>query len=481
MASIRKSLALSLAAKYSDLAISTASIIVIARLLTPAEIGVWSVGVAIAALAYVVRDFGVANYMIQEKELTPERISTALGVAIVIAWTMGLILVAVSGAIARFYGEPDLRQVLVVLSATFLIIPFSLPIMGLLRREMAYGALYIVSVANAIVHATTAITLAVLGYSFMSLAWATLVSALATLLVATILRPQAARFRPSLKEWQRVAQFGGTFSATVMIARIGGNAIDLIIGRILGFAALGLFSRANGLVGVFHRDIMGAIANIALSAFATQSRENQNLKTSYLKSICLVTVLAWPVYGFLGLMAFPIVRILFGSQWDAAVPLVPILATAVAIGATWNLISQVLIATGQVHRFFRSELIIQPTRILLIILAVPFGLEAVAASQIVFHFIGMLVYYKQLSYSILISYREVLEATSQSIFVTILSLIVPLVVSLLMRPDPASIWLPFILAAIGAVCGWIVGVAISNHPVKKEVDLAVQRLIVWHR
>ncbi len=82
---------------------------VIARLLTPAEIGFYSMGKAVVALAHVVRDFGVGNHLIQERELTQDRMRTALGVAIVIAWAMALVLFAASGAIARFYGEPGLR------------------------------------------------------------------------------------------------------------------------------------------------------------------------------------------------------------------------------------------------------------------------------------------------------------------------------------------------------------------------------------
>ena len=88
MPSIRKALALSFASKYSSLAIHTAAVMVLARLLTPAEIGVYSVGAAVVALAHVVRDFGVGNYRIQEKELTAERISAALDVVVLIAWAI---------------------------------------------------------------------------------------------------------------------------------------------------------------------------------------------------------------------------------------------------------------------------------------------------------------------------------------------------------------------------------------------------------
>ena len=97
MASIRKALALSFAGKYSSLAIHTVAVMVLARLLTPAEIGVYSVGAAVVALAHVVRDFGVGNYLIQEKELTTERIRTAFAVTLVIGWTMAAVLFALSG------------------------------------------------------------------------------------------------------------------------------------------------------------------------------------------------------------------------------------------------------------------------------------------------------------------------------------------------------------------------------------------------
>src|SRR3972149_3650089 len=117
MASIRKSLALSFAAKYSDLVISTVSVIVIARLLTPAEIGVYSVGAAVTALGHA-------------------------------------------------------------------LLPFGSPVVSLLRREMAFGALYVVGVTNSAVHAITAITLTILGFSFTSLAWAALAAAAATAIAA---------------------------------------------------------------------------------------------------------------------------------------------------------------------------------------------------------------------------------------------------------------------------------------------------------
>ncbi len=63
MASVRRTLSLSLSSNYSNLAIHTIAVMVLARLLTPAEIGVYSIGAAVITLAHVVRDFGVGNYL----------------------------------------------------------------------------------------------------------------------------------------------------------------------------------------------------------------------------------------------------------------------------------------------------------------------------------------------------------------------------------------------------------------------------------
>ena len=221
---------------------------------------------------------------------------------------------------------------------------------------------------------------------------------------------------------------------------------------------------------------MSAITSVALPAFSIEHREYRNLKASYFKGVGFITLFAWPFYGFLGLMAYPVVRILFGSQWDAAVPLVQILSIAVAIGASWNLIGQVLVACGQVQRILKSELIIQPSRILMIVLAAPFGLEAVAGSQIIVYFIGMLLYYRHLFQVTEASIGEVLVATLPSLGVTLWSLIAPLLVILLMKVGPEDVWPPFGLALFGSGLGWIVGLMLSNHPAKAEISFTLSHL-----
>ena len=79
MTVVRKALLFSFAERYLAIVIGLASNLVIARLLTPLEIGVYSVSLAVISIAQVLRDFGVAGYLVQERELNEDHIRTALG------------------------------------------------------------------------------------------------------------------------------------------------------------------------------------------------------------------------------------------------------------------------------------------------------------------------------------------------------------------------------------------------------------------
>jgi len=108
--SIRKAVIISFAENYSTMFIGFIGIMLIARLLVPAEIGIYSVASAVTSIAQMMRDTGVGNYLIQECELTRERIQTSLTIAIITSWTVRGLLYLSSSWAADFYNEPGLAD-----------------------------------------------------------------------------------------------------------------------------------------------------------------------------------------------------------------------------------------------------------------------------------------------------------------------------------------------------------------------------------
>ncbi len=472
MTSVRISLLISLAEKYSVTVINIISTVIIARLLTPLEIGVYSVGLAFVAIAHTLRDFGVGNYLIQEKDLTEDRIRTAAGVTLLLAWSLALLLALGSGLISEIYSKPEMRSVLLILSLSFVIIPFSSPTLALLRRDMAFKALYQIRIVSAIVHSSVAVVLAWLGYSFESLAWASLAGVSTTAIIAAFHRPKMGIIWPNLVEWRHVASFGGKSSLDALITQIGMNAIDLIGGRLLGFAAVGIFSRAQGLISMFSREFTSAVGQVALPAFAAGHRAGLDLKEPYLKAVGTLTLFAWPFYGFLAFMAYPIIRIMFGDQWDAAVPLVQILAVAGVSASTWALCGQILLGMGKINELLKAQIILQTTRVIIVFIGASYSITHVAVGQIVFYVFTYFVFYRALKPLIYITNMDILRATWKSAMVAVISSIVPAFALFYMQPGPDNLWPPLMVACCGMGTGWLAGIYLFKHEFGEEITNA---------
>ena len=476
MASIRRSLIWSFAGRYSTLTISVISTMILARLLTPEEIGIFSVGYAVLVLGHALRDFGVTGYLIQEHTLTRDRIRSAFGVTMFFAWTMAGVIFATSDAVSEFYGEPGLKDVLNILCITFLLLPFNSPVVALFRRDLAFDKIYRINVARALANSATSIILASHGFGFASLAWASVAGTVTVLILVSIMRPKDTWMLPGWKECRRVFAFGGRTSAAALITEVGNSAPDFVIGRVIGFDALGLFSRARGLFELFNRSVMMGIIRVVMPAFARKDRAGEDVLHIYLTGLCYITVLAWPFFIFVGFMAFPIVRFMFGDQWDAAVPLIQIMCFGGILLPFNTLARPTLLALGAATHNLRVHSIVQPVTVLVVIGAAYHSLEAVALQVPVMAAFMFVVSFKYVRMHIGISPHGIWNAVSKSAGVAIVSGIVPGLVYMAMNTYTVSVWLVLPISAIVTGCVWLGSLLLLRHPFRKEIALLWSKL-----
>lgn len=469
MTSVRKSLSLSFAETYGRFLLEFGFVIVISRLLTPSEIGVFSVGMAFVALAHVLRDFGIGNYLIQEKELTRDRIRTAFGVTLVMAWTIAALIFLLRGPVAAFYEEMQMADILAVLAINFLVLPFGNPIVALLRRDMNFTAYFWIQIGGTVIRIALSIWLALDGMGPMSLAWGAVAGAVATAIIAMAFRPDLALILPSFKEWRRVARFGGMSSAGFLVSEVGVNAPDMIIGKVLDFASVGIYSRAYSLIRNFNLVFSGAIMKVALPAFAQKLRDGDDIRTPYIHTVQLLTVIAWPAFLFLGAYALPIIRLFFGDQWDAAAPVAQVLCIAAFVSTPAMLSGQVLVASGHVTQNLQIQIVSQGARVGLLLAAAPFGLIYAAASQIlvyVVHFSSVQYHFSRL-YNLRL--RDTLFSALRSLLTTV-PLLVPIAVHRAIQPDVGAIGFAELgLAALVYGLVWLLFIYLLRHPICDEI------------
>ena len=137
----RKSLAYSFLDRYASLVIGIVSSMLIARLLTPTEIGVFSVTMVLLMFVSTVRDMGAGQYLIQEKNLTTERIRAVWTVQLGLGFALAIIVLLASHPVAVFYREPRMRDIMLVVALNYAVNPFGSLTYAWLMREMRFESI----------------------------------------------------------------------------------------------------------------------------------------------------------------------------------------------------------------------------------------------------------------------------------------------------------------------------------------------------
>lgn len=473
MTSVRRALVFSFIERYALIAVALASNILVARLLTPEQIGIYSVSLAVIGIAQVLRDFGLGNFLIQQKDLTTAHVRTAFGLSLIIGTVLGGIVALCAPLAARFYDSPAIIEPLLIGALNFLILPFGSISMALLRRDMAFKRLTVVGLIAALGTALTTVGLALQGWGASSMAVGAVVGNLLTGIGAWLARPQRELLLPSLSAWREVARFGSQSSLTSVVTTIAVDINELALGKVLGFASVAMYSRAQGLMNLFHRDLMAAVRNVAFPAFSKAHREAADLEQLYIKSVSAVTVFAWPFYGFVSLFALEVLRLMFGPQWDSAALLVPVFCLAGACAATTNLISSVLMAMGRIDLVTRSELMFQPLRAGFIVAAAVYFQSLMACA---------LVYLLAFALYIPFIYRfkarglpndggRLLRELRQSFLVTLGALALPAALAAwahFIEPARRGSALLLLAAALLAAVGWLASLHLFRHPLTRD-------------
>jgi O-antigen/teichoic acid export membrane protein len=473
MAGIRRALLLATADRYIAMAINMAVVVILARLLNPAEYGLSVLGSAMLAIADAIRDFGGTSYLVQQKELTIEKIRTTFTITLLLTLALASALAAMAAPIAAFYSTPGLEHYLYLIALGFMLGPVVSPLYALLRRDMAFGQIAFVNIFSALVQATAVVVLATLGFSFMSFAYASLVSGTAAMLLCLYFRPDFSIFRPSLSQWRASVGFARFNTAAAVLGAVWEFFPYLVFGRLLGADAVGLYSRAAMICNLPERLLLAGVSPVALPALADRAREGDDLKGYYLGAVTFITALQWPALTFLGLLAYPLVMILLGPQWTSVVPLVQIMATAMLVGLPATFTNATLIAAGGVRDTLRLSLIVLTVCSTLVTVAAFQSLTAVALSMLVAlpfqAFFSTYFIRRHLKFR----WSELGQAVQSSAVVAALCALGPLTVLTGAGGIHAHLSLPWaMVAAILHAAGWLAGLWVTCHPLMAELQRA---------
>ena len=471
----RKSLAWSFSQQFGQYGLQFIGSVFIARLLTPDEVGIFALAMAANFFISSIRDFGVGTYLVREQHINEDKVRTAYGIWIIVSWTLGLILVLSRNWLADAYDSPGIAEVIVLLSVSFFLGPFGAPAQSMLMREMRFDILHHVTLTAAAVGTVTSVGLAFNGFSYMSLAWGMIAAAIFRLILLLWAYPNHLKLLPGLRYWRDVVNFGGFVTGASLVGTASNEGPKFILGALINPAGVALFERAVQIPTIVRQGIFGPLGRVLLPSFSRDIRNGDSIGTSVEKLVAVNTVIVWPAFVTVGLLAEPIIVMLFGENWRIAGQMLPYILISQGILALLPQPDQILLPHGEAKRLFFTRFTATSVNLAVTTLGAAHSLMMFAMLRPAQSVIAVLIFFYAIRKFWQTNLRRLRPIYMRSAEVVALSAL-PAVTATFLYDDGVPVTALFSVA-ITAPLFWVAAVFVVRHPLAAEIRLLLKSAI----
>jgi O-antigen/teichoic acid export membrane protein len=331
--------------------LTMASTIVLARLLTPEEFGLFAMVAAVMEFARSFREVGLGTATVQRETIFHEEVSMLFWVNLGIGGGTMIAMAALAPAIVWFYGDPGLFNICVVSSTVFLFAGLTVQHRALLERQMKFvhlGAIYVVATILSI---AVAISFAFYGLSVWALVWRD-VSFAGIYAVGTW---AFCRWVPGLPKKdvsiRPMVAFGAEVTGFDILQYFSRNADRLLIGRFWGACDLGFYTKAMQVVMVPVEHLRMTMLGLGLSPLSALKSNGDRYRRFFCKLLSVFAFMYMPMVVFVGLEADTLVRVLLGERWVSAAPLVQVFSIAAFVRPISSACHLVMVSWGMTRRY----------------------------------------------------------------------------------------------------------------------------------
>ncbi|HTW78156.1 MAG TPA: lipopolysaccharide biosynthesis protein [Terracidiphilus sp.] len=367
-----------LVAQGINSAVNLVSLVVLARLLGPAEYGLVGMVTAFTGVLGLFRDFGLSTAAVQRADITKEQSSALFWVNIAVGAGLTLLGIAMAPAVAAFFHDRRLIAVTMVMATSFLFNAAGVQHGVLLQRQMRFTALAAIYTVAGVSSTGLGIWGAMNGYGYWALVSINITGPLVVTIgcwLTTMWIPGLPRRKTGVRAMMR---FGGTVTLNSLVAYAAYNLEKVLLGRFWGADALGIYGRAYRLVNIPTDNLNSAVGEVALSSLSRVQHQPQRFRSYYLKAHSLVMGFTLPITFIFALFAEDTIRVLLGPKWLSAVPIIRFLAPTIVVFGVINPLNWLMTALGHVERNLKLALIFAPLIMLGYVIGLPYGPKGVA-------------------------------------------------------------------------------------------------------
>jgi O-antigen/teichoic acid export membrane protein len=327
--------------------------IVLAHFLTPHELGLAGMALVFTGFANIFADLSLGAALVQRTTISSDDLSTAFWTNLAAGAALWALGVGLAPYVAHFFSTPAVTPLFEASASLAFLYSLIVTQTAVLTREMDFRSLEIRTIFSTLAGGAVAVSLAATGFG----AWAIVGQAICTAVVSAALLWSLSSWRPtaaySLASLRTLGSFGGQTVFSRILSYASLNADNLLIGRYIGSAGLGIYSIAYTVMFTPLQQIAQPVQQVLFPAFAKVKADTERLGQAWLRGNQLVGALLVPALLGMAVVAPDFVPTVFGPRWHASIPVLQLLCLA-GVAESFKMLNwSMLQATGQTGRLLR--------------------------------------------------------------------------------------------------------------------------------
>ena len=453
------SLSWAIGAKALGQLVNWAITLYVIRILSVEDYGLMAIAMGFIAILLPLSELGLGSALVQRKELDDVIIGKTFGFVVLASALCALAFYLFSPLIASLFDAPKLDPVIKVLSLSLIVLSFGIVPRALLQRDLDFKSQSIVDLVSGISGGVVALFMAIRGYGI----WALIGSFLTNAIMSSVGLVIIARFwrwpNFNLRGLTDVMSFGKWLTLNQFAWLLWAQADVLIIGKILGERLLGFYSVAKHISILPQGKLQGILNLVAFPAYSKTRQSGENPAYYFVKYLRMSSLVTFPVFAGLSLVAPEFVMLILGEKWQNAILPIQLISLAMPFKVLESAFAPFLYALGHVKKSLGNVLIAFALMVTLLMIGTQGGLAGVASAWAVSTVLIFLVVLYRTSGFTEINFGLILKSTSRG---CIPALIMYVSVMLFVAFFEASIDFftllllkVFVGAAVYYCCAWI--------------------------
>jgi O-antigen/teichoic acid export membrane protein len=331
--------------------------VVLARLLGPAEYGLFALGVIIVGLSTFFSDMGLAYGLIQKKSVDVNDMRFVWTWQCILGISVSGIVFYSAGSLANLFAKPEAEFIFQSLSLVILINAVTSLSTNLLKKSLNFKVLQVSELSSYFLgFGCVGIPLAIAGYGGTSLVAAWLVQSASNFIILYLQVRHPLTFKFWTTDAGHMLRYGATALGTYLINWVLNGADKVLVGRIFSSYTVGLYTTAFNFVNAPSSAIYGNLQSIVFSACARLQDNHEALREVFLRLLSLITLVTFPLFILIAVGSEFLIVIVYGVKWLGAAQMLTPFALAMPFLLIWGISTPILWNSGYTKLEFRLQL-----------------------------------------------------------------------------------------------------------------------------